>query len=214
MRSKIGCPVSFGGSPPSIHHDRPIPRIRQGDRRSVPNQWLPILAAGVTRAGCPPGNSPAGSRPREWCRPGPTYNPGAKRPHSLPCCATDSNVTAVDGPGVYRRSRQGGWQNDCSENRRSGGVCVVAARDLNPGGPGPGSITLAWRPTIDAARCHDPGKACSRLQAAEGSGHQAHAAARPQHRARASATRVERRPGLTGCSAVFQPMAVPAWRRI
>jgi len=120
------------------------------------------------------------------------------------------NVTATDGPGVYRRCRQGGWQNDCSENRRSGGVCVVPARDVNPGGPGPGSITLARRPTIDAARCHGPGKACSRLQAEEGSCHQAHAAARPQHRARASAARVERRPGLAGSSAVFQPIAVPA----
>jgi len=39
---------------------------------------------------------------------------------------------------------------------------------------------------------------------------QAHAAARPQHRARASAARVERRPGLAGSSAVFQPIAVPA----
>ena len=39
---------------------------------------------------------------------GQTYSLGAKRPHCLRCCATDSNVTAADGPDVYRRSRQGG----------------------------------------------------------------------------------------------------------
>jgi len=95
------------------------------------------------------------------------------------------------GPASHRRSRQGGSQNDRSENRRSNGVCVVPAEDVRPGGHGPAGISVAWHPTIHAARCRGPGEACSRLQAAKGSCHEAHAAAGPQHRARASATRLE-----------------------
>ena len=94
------------------------------------------------------------------------------------------------GPASHRRFRLGGWQNDCSENRRSDGVRVASAGDVRPGGLGPGSFSLAWRPAIDAARYRGAGKACSRLQAAEGSCRQAHAAARSQHRARASAARL------------------------
>jgi len=95
------------------------------------------------------------------------------------------------GPASHRRSRQGGSQNDRSENRRSNGVCVVPAEDVRPGGHGPAGISVAWHPTIHAARCRGPGEACSWLQAAKGSCHEAHAAAGPQHRARASATRLE-----------------------
>ncbi len=98
------------------------------------------------------------------------------------------------GPASHRRFRLGGWQNDCSENRRSDGVRVASAGDVRPGGLGPGSFSLAWRPAIDAARYRGAGKACSRLQAAEGSCRQAHAAARSQHRARASAARLARPP--------------------
>lgn len=84
-----------------------------------------------------------------------------------------------------------GAQNDCSENRRSDGACVVPAGNVRPGGPGPAGISFAWHCTIDSARCRGPGEAGSRLQAAEGSCPEAHATARPQHRPRASAARVE-----------------------
>ena len=94
------------------------------------------------------------------------------------------------GPASHRRSRQGGWQNGCLENRRSDGVCVVSAGDFRLGGPRPVGVSVAWRPKIDSARGLGPGQACSRLQAAQGSCDEAHAAARPQHRSRASAARV------------------------